>query len=89
MSGSTANNDPAYMTTAEVAKRFRTVEGTVRYWRTVGYGPTGVKVGRHVLYRAADVEAWEEQLTEAAEAERQERIAALRAELAELEGGHS
>jgi hypothetical protein len=47
-----------YLTTVEVAERFRTVPGTVRYWRHVGKGPRSFKVGRRVLYRQADVEAW-------------------------------
>jgi excisionase family DNA binding protein len=32
--------------------------GTIRNWRVSGYGPPGFKVGRHVRYRQADVEAW-------------------------------
>lgn len=39
-----------FLTTAEVADRYRTVPGTVRYWRHIGYGPKGVKVGRRILY---------------------------------------
>lgn len=31
---------------------------TVYRWRARRTGPRGVKVGRHVRYRAADVEAW-------------------------------
>lgn len=48
------------MTTTEVATFFRTSPETVRYWRHVGYGPVGRKVGRRVLYERADVEVfWE------------------------------
>jgi hypothetical protein len=58
----------AYMTTAEVAERFRRPEATVRWWRYVGYGPESIKVGRHALYPVEAVEAFEVQLrTEAAE----------------------
>jgi len=39
-----------WSTTADVAKRYCTVPGTVRYWRHIGYGPKGTKVGRRVLY---------------------------------------
>jgi hypothetical protein len=46
---------PSYRTTAEVAERYRTVPGTVRYWRHIGYGPKGVKVGRRVLYSEAEL----------------------------------
>lgn len=57
-----------YMTTAEVAARFRRPEATVRWWRYVGYGPESIKVGRHALYPAEAVQAFEAQLrAEAAE----------------------
>jgi excisionase family DNA binding protein len=48
----------SYLTTAEVAAITRAPEGTVRFWRHKGTGPRGVKVGRRVLYRRDDVEAW-------------------------------
>ncbi|MEU4950022.1 helix-turn-helix transcriptional regulator [Streptomyces lavendulae] len=51
--------DPDWHTTADVAKRFRTAPGTVRYWRHIGYGPKSVKVGRRVLYTAAEIERFE------------------------------
>lgn len=47
-----------YMTTAEVADRLRQPESTVRYWRYIGYGPSSFKLGRRVLYRAAEVAQW-------------------------------
>lgn len=50
-----------YLTTAEVARRYRTAESTVRYWRHIGYGPKGAKVGRRVLYTLAELkrfDAW-------------------------------
>ena len=31
---------------------------TVRYWRHIGYGPKGRKIGRRVLYEASEVQAW-------------------------------
>lgn len=48
------------VTTEEVAARYRTVPGTVRYWRHVGKGPRSFKAGRRVLYRESDLKAWEE-----------------------------
>jgi len=48
------------LTTEEVAELFRTVPGTVRYWRYLGKGPRSFKVGRRVLYRRTDVQAWAE-----------------------------
>ncbi len=47
-----------FMTTSDLAERLRTPQSTVRYWRYIGYGPPGLKVGRRVLYRVTDVEAW-------------------------------
>ena len=33
---------------------------TLRYWRQkgAGFGPVSVRIGRRVVYREADVEAW-------------------------------
>jgi len=47
-----------WLTTVEVAEHYRTSPATVRYWRHIGYGPKGVKVGRRVLYDAVEVESW-------------------------------
>lgn len=49
------------LTTNEVAARLRTPSETLRYWRAIGKGPRGFRVGRRVLYRASDVDAWEEE----------------------------
>lgn len=51
-----------YLTTAEVAKRYRTSPDTVRYWRHTGYGPRGIKVGRRVLYPAQEIERFDAEL---------------------------
>lgn len=50
-----------HLVTAEVAAITRAPVETVRYWRHVGKGPRSFKVGRRVLYRRSDVEAWLEQ----------------------------
>ena len=31
---------------------------TLYQWRTKGYGPPGVRIGRHLRYRPDDVNAW-------------------------------
>ncbi|MET9479845.1 helix-turn-helix domain-containing protein [Streptomyces sp. NPDC006638] len=54
-----------YLTTADLAARYRTAASTVRYWRHIGYGPKGVKVGRRVLYATTEIERFEQQLTDA------------------------
>jgi DNA-binding transcriptional MerR regulator len=51
-----------YLTTSEVAERYRTAESTVRYWRHIGYGPRGVRVGRRVLYSEAELTRFEQYL---------------------------
>ncbi len=48
-----------YLTTDEVAVRYRTSPATVRYWRHIGVGPKSWKAGRRVLYDLADLEQWE------------------------------
>lgn len=50
-----------YLTTIDLAELFRTSPETVRYWRHIGYGPRGRKVGRRVLYERSEVESfWKE-----------------------------
>ncbi|MBA3250758.1 MAG: helix-turn-helix domain-containing protein [Geodermatophilaceae bacterium] len=44
--------------TDEVAACIRVPAATLRYWRHCGTGPRSFKVGRRVMYRRADVEAW-------------------------------
>lgn len=46
------------LTTEEVAGLLRTPVATIRYWRHLGTGPQGIKMGRRVLYREADVRRW-------------------------------
>jgi hypothetical protein len=56
------NRMAQYLTTAEVAERYRTAESTVRYWRQIGKGPRGIKVGKQVLYPEAELLRYEEAL---------------------------
>lgn len=46
------------LTTKEFAAIVRAPESTVRYWRMIGYGPSGMRVGRRVLYPRVEVERW-------------------------------
>jgi len=48
-----------YMTTEEVARRYRTSPGTIRYWRHIGYGPKGIRRGRRVLYDPDELDRWD------------------------------
>jgi DNA-binding transcriptional MerR regulator len=42
----------------QLANKLNASVNTVRYWRTIGYGPKSARIGRRVLYRLADVETW-------------------------------
>jgi predicted DNA-binding transcriptional regulator AlpA len=49
------------LTTAEVADRLRKPIATLRYWRSLGQGPRGFRLGRTVVYAEAEVSAWIEE----------------------------
>jgi DNA-binding transcriptional MerR regulator len=42
----------------QLAEMLNISVNTVRYWRTIGYGPKSARIGRRVVYRRADAEAW-------------------------------
>lgn len=46
------------MTAAEVAEHLGVPVATLYQWRYRREGPRGLRVGRHLRYRRADVEAW-------------------------------
>ena len=46
------------MTLAETAAYLRTPVATLRYWRHLGEGPAGFRLGRRVVYRRGDVDRW-------------------------------
>lgn len=50
--------EPEWLDTAGLAEWLDVPEATVVQWRYKGTGPRGVRLGRHVRYRRADVEAW-------------------------------
>ncbi len=50
--------DKEYVTAGEAAEIVRRPASTLAYWRHRGEGPPYAKVGRRVLYRRLDVEAW-------------------------------
>ena len=45
-------------TITEAADLLRAPVATLRYWRHLGTGPAGFRVGRRVLYRRSDLEQW-------------------------------
>lgn len=46
------------LTLEQFAEVVNTPINTVRFWRQTGYGPTSARIGRRVLYRRTDVNAW-------------------------------
>lgn len=46
------------LTTADVAAYLQVPVATLYQWRLHGDGPRAAKVGRHLRYRQADVDAW-------------------------------
>lgn len=46
------------LTVDEVATYLGVPVGTLYRWRTHNGGPRGIRVGRYVRYRRADVDAW-------------------------------
>jgi len=46
------------MTLPEAASILRTPIATLRYWRSRGVGPPCFKLGRRVVYRRVELEAW-------------------------------
>jgi hypothetical protein len=51
-----------FFTTEDVAARYHTAASTVRYWRHIGYGPKGTKVGRRFLYPETALREFDELL---------------------------
>lgn len=50
---------PVYLTTEELAQRWRTAASSLRDMRSRGVGPVGVKFGKKVLYDLDVVERYE------------------------------
>lgn len=48
-----------FLTEAELASRWRHSRRSVQRWREDGNGPPWVRIGRRIVYRITDVEAFE------------------------------
>ena len=46
------------LTLEEAAAVLRTPVATLRYWRHLGIGPDGFRLGQRVVYRRKDVDRW-------------------------------
>ena len=58
MTDQTANQQPDLLTITEAAELLRAPVATLRYWRHLGEGPAGFRLGRRVVYRREDVDRW-------------------------------
>ncbi len=52
------SNEPELLTITEAAALLRAPVATLRYWRHLGTGPPSFSLGRHVVYRHADIDSW-------------------------------
>jgi len=46
------------LTLSEAADYLRTPIATLRYWRHLGTGPRGFRMGRRVMFRREDLDHW-------------------------------
>src|SRR3954454_13736048 len=56
----TADHEPELLTITEAADLLRAPVATLRYWRHRNIGPHSFRLGRRVLYRRDDLDAWVE-----------------------------
>jgi len=49
---------PPLLSTSELATFLGVPVATIYAWRQKGYGPKGIRIGRHVRYRKEDVDTW-------------------------------
>jgi hypothetical protein len=57
-SNNAASSGSDLMTLVEAAAYLRTPVATLRYWRHLGTGPAGFRLGRRVVYSRADLISW-------------------------------
>lgn len=56
--GHEANEFDEFLTDPQLAKLVKTSTRTTETWRRNGNGPPFIRLGRRILYRRCDVEAW-------------------------------
>lgn len=57
-----------FLSPEQLADRYGVPISTIYQWRTKGYGPPGIKVGRHVRYSLSACEKWEQSQAESGSA---------------------
>lgn len=58
-----------YLRIPDIERDYGIPAGTLRHWRHTGRGPKSGKIGRWIIYRRADIEAWIEQQIEGSDQE--------------------
>ena len=53
-------DQPDLLTISEAAEVLRAPVATLRHWRHLGTGPHSFRLGRRVLYRRDELDAWVE-----------------------------
>ncbi len=66
----TPHTNDELLTMKEVAAVVRVPIATLRYWRHLGTGPRGFRIGRSVRYWRTEVHAWLEQQSNRPQASR-------------------
>ena len=51
--------DTKYLTTKELSQRWKLNHNTIEHWRTNGFGPHFIKIGRKILYSLDSIIAFE------------------------------
>ncbi|MGY1823757.1 helix-turn-helix transcriptional regulator [Geodermatophilus sp. SYSU D00079] len=58
------STENTFLSTTQLATELGLTPGTLRNWRVNGRGPKGARIGGHVRYRRADIDAWIAQQTQ-------------------------
>lgn len=68
MNERTIEVEAKWLLLAEVEAEFRVPAATLYAWRQRGVGPPSVRIGRRIMYRRTEIEAWfaEQERAEAA-----------------------
>lgn len=58
MSNNRGESVSELLTLDEFARMVNTPINTVRHWRAIGYGPKSARIGRRVMVRRSEAQAW-------------------------------
>lgn len=52
------NSNESLLSTSQVSERFGIPAATLRYWRHRNEGPQSFSIGKRVVYKLSDLNAW-------------------------------